>query len=245
MLAHRMRRLRGGRAHYSLLALDHGLTFGRSGNSVPLPLNPLLDQCRHHIGAIVVTYGVGRTLDSWPHNLALVLQCFGGLEGRTRCQVASLEQAVLLDAAAVSVQINWSDSDFGARLREICTFTADSHSIGMPVLFMVGGESTTSDLPRTIRVCQEMGADLIKVNCSIDKFACVTDDVKSSIREGPPVLMAGGAVRDDIFELARNAVQLGIAGYCIGRNIFNSNNPSTVAAQLEMIFSRTTEGAQT
>lgn len=245
MLNNRMRRLRGGRAHYALLALDHGLTFGRAEGSVPLPLNPLLDQCRDHIGAIVTTYGVGRTLDNWPHNLSLVLQCFGAPEGRSRHQVASVEQAILLDAAAVSVQLNWSDSDFVTRLREISTFTANAHSVGMPVLYMIGGETTTSELNRRIRICQEMGADLIKVNCSIDKFTCVSDTVQSAIHEGPPVLMAGGALRDDIFELARNAVQLGFAGYCIGRNIFSSNTPSEVAAQLEMIFSRNTKGAQT
>jgi DhnA family fructose-bisphosphate aldolase class Ia len=245
MLVNRMRRLQGGRAHYSLLALDHGLTFGRTGDSVPLPLNPLLDQCSNHISAFVTTYGVGRTLINWPHNLSLVLQCFGAPEGLSRRLVATVEQAVLLDAAAVSVQLNLSDIDFGARLREISTFTADAHSVGMPVLFMVGGRSTASELHRTIRVCQEMGADLIKVHCSIDKFACINNDVKSAIREGPPVLLAGGVVRDDIFELARSAVQLGFSGYCIGRNIFNSNSPSQVVAQLEMIFSRTIEGAQT
>lgn len=232
-----MRRLLGRRKHYSLLALDHGLTFGRSKDSVPLTLNLLLDQCRDHIGAIVTTYGVGRTLDKRPSNLPLVIQCFGAPEGRSRCQVASVEQAVLLDAAAVSVQLNWSDSDFGARLREIGMFTGEAHSVGMPVLYMVNGEGTTSELTRTIRVCHELGADMVKVNCSLDKYNCASVDILAVVREGPPVLMAGGSQKDNICQMARNAVKLGFAGYCVGRNIFNSKDPSAVAAQLEKIFS--------
>lgn len=240
-LARRMGRLRGNRDHYALLALDHGLTFGRSQDSVPLPLNSLLHLCSEHIGAIVTTYGVGRTIENWPHNLSLVLQCFGAPEGRSRHQIASIEQAIFLDAAAVSVQLSWSDSDLESRLREISTFTANAHRVGMPVLYMIGGEGTTAELPRTIRVCQEIGADLVKVNCSRDNFASTDPAVSCAIREGPPVLMAGGTTGNDIFQLARNAVKLGLAGYCIGRSIFNSNSPAEVAGQLEHIFTGNTE----
>jgi DhnA family fructose-bisphosphate aldolase class Ia len=189
-----------------------------------------------------MTYGLARALDGWPHRLSLVLQCFGAPKGQSKSQIASVSQAITLDAAAVSVQLSWADTELASRLREICAFTSEAHSASLPVLYMIGGESNTSALPHAIRVCQELGADLIKINCSLDNFMCDHEDVKSVLRYGPPVLMAGGAVSQDIFQFAQNAARLGFSGYCVGRNIFHANDPSDVVVQLNTIFSNESKG---
>lgn len=244
MLAQRMRRLRGDRPHYSLLALDHGLTFGHSVEAAPLPAEELLNRCSEHIGGFVMNYGLARTLDGWPHRLSLVLQCFGAPQGYSRSQVASVSEAITLDAAAVSVQLSWADAEFAQRLREISAFTAEAHLVGLPVLYMINGESATSALPRVIRVCHELGADLIKINCSLDSFMCDSEDIKSAVRYGPPVLMAGGVVSQNILQFAQNAAQIGFSGYCVGRNIFHAKNPPELASQLNGIFANVSKGVE-
>ena len=243
MLTQRLNRLLGDRAFYSLLALDHGLTYGHS-EATSLPPGGMLESCRDHLGGFVMNYGIAHALDSWPVRLSLVLQCFGGLLGNSRHQVATVQQAVVLDAAAVAVQLSWSDSEIGPRMREISAFTADAHSAGLPVLYMLGGECRIKDLPRSIRVCQEMGANLIKINCSTDRFLADEIAVTDALRNGPPTLMAGGATTSDIFQLAQNAAQLGFSGYCIGRNIFSAEDPSSVVARLNTIFSTKREGVK-
>lgn len=242
MLAHRMRRLRGDRPYYSLLALDHGLTYGHSVDAAPLPTKELLDRCSEHMGGFVMTYGLARALDGWPHRLSLVLQCFGAPKGQSRSQVASVSEAITLDAAAVSVQLNWADTEFAQRLRDISAFTSEAHSAGLPVLYMINGESDASALPHVIRVCQELGADLIKINCSLDNFICDNEDIKRVVRYGPPVLMAGGAVSQSIFQFAENAARLGFSGYCVGRNVFHATSPPDVAARLNTIFANASKG---
>ena len=235
---HRLRRLRGNRLHFSILALDHGLTVGRTNESATLPVQNLLDSCSDYIGGFVVSYGVARTLQEWPVRVSIVLQCFGAPDPQSRRKITSIETAILLDAAAVSVQFTWSDIELGPRLSDVSAFTADAHSAGLPVLFMVGGEHKSSDLPRTVRICQELGADLVKINCSGDMFSVSNDaDIAACLREGPPVLMAGGPVLIDLAVMAKNAAALGLAGYCVGRHIFRSENPALVAAELDSIFS--------
>jgi len=242
MIAQRMRRLRGDRPHYSLLALDHGLTFGHSVDAAPLPADELLERCSDHIGGFVMNYGLARALDGWSHRLSLVLQCFGAPQGYSRSQVASVSEAITLDAAAVSVQLSWADTELAQRLREISAFTSEAHSAGLPVLYMINGESETSALRRVIRVCQELGADLVKINCSLDNFMCGSEDIENVVRYGPPILMAGGVVSHNILQLAQNAAQLGFSGYCVGRNIFHAKSPPDVAAQLNVVFTNASKG---
>ena len=188
----------------------------------------------------MTTYGIARNLVDWPSSLSIILQCFGGPESHSRRQVASLEKAIFLDAAAVCVQLSWTDPEIDRRIPEICAFTSDAHSAGMPVLFMVGNVDKSSDLPRTIRICQEMGADLIKVGFPKDNFASV-DDLKTVLRESPPVLMAGGSASLDIIDTARRVSELGFAGFCVGRHIFNSRTPVQLAMELNEIFSHSTK----
>ena len=235
-VAHRMKRLRGDRAHFALLALDHGLTYGSTSEVVPLPLPPLLDKCSGLFGGFVATYGLARRLVEWPSQLSLVLQCFGAPEGLSRRKLSTLEQAIFLDAAAVSVQLSWSDPDFSSRLQDICSFTQDAHSVGIPVLFMVGGDTKTSELGHKVRICQEMGADMIKVNCTKDQFVCDSGRLNEMLSVGPPVVMAGGESSGDLVAIARNAAKLGVTGYCVGRHIFQSPEPESVSVQLNSIF---------
>jgi len=236
MSLHRLRRLQRSRAFYSILALDHGLTFGCSPEAVSLPIGHLVESCGDLLCGVVLNYGLARALPSWPVSTSLILQCFGGLQGNSRRQTATVQQAVVLDAAAVSVQLDWSDPDIGTRMREVSAFTGDAHSAGFPVLYMINGICRIADLPKVIRVCQELGADLLKVNCSIDRYLADDLTIIDTLRNGPPVLMAGGSVSSNIFELAQNAAQIGFSGYCVGRNIFRADNPTNVANQLNTIF---------
>lgn len=241
MVSHRLRRLMGNRPYFALLALDHGLTYGRSSESVQLPVDGVLEACSGHIGGFVATYGVARTIKELPCNISLVLQCFGGPEHQPRNQIATIEDAIRLDAAAVSIQLKWDIKDISDRIEIICRFTSDSHALGFPVLFMINGIYQSSDLPQMIRMVQEMGADIVKINCAGDRFDNANDDVINCLKEGPPVLMAGGPIAIDLTTMATNAANIGLSGYCVGRHIFHSHSPQSIVSVLNSIFSKTTQ----
>jgi DhnA family fructose-bisphosphate aldolase class Ia len=235
-LNHRLRRLKAGKSHYALLALDHGLTEGHTSESPPLPFDSFLTECSGSFGGFVANYGTASKLTQWPVNMSLVLQCFGAPKGYSRSLISTIDAALSLDAVAVSVQVDWNDKGLSERISEIGGFICNAHSVGLHVLLMVNGDGSTSNLPRSIRVCQEMGADLIKVNCEIDTFKTSDEDVISAIRNGPPVLMAGGARTTGFLEKAKNAAELGLSGYCVGRNFYQSTDPRALAADLASLF---------
>ena len=240
MIARRLSRLNLGEAFYAILALDHGLTVG-VGEGVPAQrLEDVANDCAGEIGGVVLNYGMA---SSWASRLRvpIVLQCFGApLGAQRRVKTASIEQALRLDAAAVAVQLNLALPDVSAQTREICDFVSSAHVMEMPVLFMVSGvnESNLSDVAKSIRVCQELGANLIKVSCKFEQAtsSAAKEDMTSIIRHAPPVLIAGGPANADIVSVAREAHRCGFSGYCIGRSIFHADSPRLVAAGLTRAF---------
>jgi DhnA family fructose-bisphosphate aldolase class Ia len=125
LVASRLSRLREGRGHYGLLALDHGLTFGSGQEVSSQPLANVIHACASDIGGVVVTYGMARSCSDL-FGVSLVLQCFGSPLGRSRVQIATVQQALVLDAAAVAIQLNLADPDLSSRTREVAAFVSNA-----------------------------------------------------------------------------------------------------------------------
>jgi DhnA family fructose-bisphosphate aldolase class Ia len=97
--------------------------------------------------------------------------------------------------------------------------------------------ASAEDVTKAIRVCHEMGADLIKVPCALTALLRPTDEFLRELQHSPPVLIAGGPKNSDIEIVVRSAKDIGFSGYCVGRNIFDSTDPQRVAGVLRSIFS--------
>lgn len=91
---------------------------------------------------VIFNYGMARSYNDLPSNTALVLKCFGARLRQRRVQITTVHHAIEMDVAAVAVQINLADPDLPSQTREISSFTAEAHSVGMPVLYMVSGNSS-------------------------------------------------------------------------------------------------------
>jgi len=101
---------------------------------------------------------------------------------------------------------------------------------------MVGNDdwNTAEDFNYAIRVCAELGADLIKIHLPSNPHELKklnTFDVNE-----PALLLAGGENMNNFEERLKTAKILGFQGICLGRNIFQSKTPTQTLEKIENIF---------
>ena len=149
-----------------------------------------------------------------------------------------MEEALRLDADAVSIHVNIGDDNERQMLEDAGRIADDCDRWGMPLLMMLyarGPHIKDSFAPEMVahcaRVGAELGADLVKVSYTgrADTFAHV---VRSC---GVPVLIAGGERMDstaDILQMVHDALSAGAAGLSIGRNVFQHPQRRDLVAAL-------------
>ncbi len=221
---------------WSILALDHGLTVGHSDSVTIFKIPQLLEECDGTISSVVMTYGLARYVGG-SKNLPVIIQCFGAPLGHPKVQVCSVENALDIEAKGVAVQVDFSltGNYMLDQLRSIAKFASQAHLVNLPVLFMVAPHemSVVSQLFQSIRFCIELGADLIKVRCNtleLDQEGRL--EFGELLRSSPPVLLAGGVAHNNIVDEVSMSRKVGFSGYCIGRNIFQSENPAEMSQML-------------
>ena len=84
------------------------------------------------------------------------------------------------------------------------------------------------------RVGAELGADIVKTNYTgdIDSFKYIVKGVNI------PVIIAGGPKMDtipELFQVVYDSLQARCAGVAMGRNVFQSENPTKVVEGLSKI----------
>jgi fructose-bisphosphate aldolase/2-amino-3,7-dideoxy-D-threo-hept-6-ulosonate synthase len=90
-------------------------------------------------------------------------------------------------------------------------------------------------LRRNVRLCAELGADIVKTNWpgDQDSFArCV------EAANGVPVVLAGGSRLEDAELLTRmeQAIAVGAIGCSVGRNIFMHTHPEAITRALSRVI---------
>jgi len=90
-------------------------------------------------------------------------------------------------------------------------------------------------LRRNVRLCGELGADIIKTNWPGDE-ASFGKLVQTA--NGIPVVLAGGARLDDEELLSRmeSAMTVGAIGCSVGRNIFMHKSPEAITRALSRVI---------
>src|SRR2546428_11911302 len=90
-------------------------------------------------------------------------------------------------------------------------------------------------LRRSVRLCAELGADIVKTNWPGDEEAC--GSLVSAVN-GIPVVLAGGSRVDDAELLRRmeSAMQAGAIGCSVGRNIFMHRSPEAITRALSRVI---------
>jgi len=154
-----------------------------------------------------------------------------GLPPYGRTLVCSIQEALRLGADAVSVHINIGNDLEDRMLSDLGMVVDEAHQLGLPVMAMIyarGGqiinELDSHLVAHCIRLGAELGADLVKA-----PFSSEHKIFSMAVASCPvPVVIAGGP-RQDHFEslilMVRKAMDCGVKGVSIGRNIFQHPNP--------------------
>ena len=235
-----------------ICALDHGMTSPRF-------LDPLADieaRAREAIAggsnAIMISKGMLRlaTEAFAPDTAVCMLLSASSRPQRDRpdiVAIAEVEEALRLGADAVVLYVSLEGDDEPRMLRTLAEAGRECERLGVPLIAeaefpttyaSIGGltsEYGLEYLERNVRLCAELGADLIKTNWPGDEegFARLV-----RVANGLPVVHAGGSRISDaeLLERQEAAMRAGAVGCSVGRNIFMHDNPEAITRALAAVI---------
>jgi fructose-bisphosphate aldolase / 2-amino-3,7-dideoxy-D-threo-hept-6-ulosonate synthase len=235
-----------------ICALDHGMTS-------PVFLDPLADIAVRtaeavHGGANVIMMSKGMIRLAEPAfgpttSLALLLSASAnpGEDRPEVVQIAAVEEALRLGADAVVLFTALGTDAEPGMIRTLAAVGRECSMLGMPLIAEAEFPTTYAAveeltrqhgfeyLRRNVRLCAELGADVVKTNWPGDEdaFSRLVDAAA-----GIPVVLAGGSRVDDRELLWRmeRAMAAGAIGCSVGRNIFMHAAPEAMTRALSRVI---------
>ena len=235
-----------------ICALDHGMTS-------PSFLEPLSDiaartaeAVRGGANVIMMSKGMIRVAEpafSPTTSLALLLSASANPEGSQPAvvQVAEVEEAARLGADAVVLFTALSGGGEPGMIRTLAGVGRECASLGVPLIAEAEFPTTYASveelteqygfdyLQRNVRLCAELGADIVKTNWPGDaeSFGRLV-----AAANGVPVVLAGGSRLTDQELLGRMeaAMAMGAIGCSVGRNIFMHASPEAITRALSRVI---------
>ena len=235
-----------------ICALDHGMT-------APTFLEPLSDieqRTREAVtgGANVIMMSKGMiryAVDAFSPTTSLALLLSASANpGEARpavIQIAQVEEASRLGADAVVLFTALGGENEAGMIRILSEGGRESALLGVPLIAEAEFPTTYASveelserygfeyLRRSVRLCAELGADLVKTNWPGDE-----DAFGKLVRavNGVPVVLAGGSRVEDAELLRRMecAMQAGAIGCSVGRNIFMHRSPAAITRALSRVI---------
>jgi fructose-bisphosphate aldolase/2-amino-3,7-dideoxy-D-threo-hept-6-ulosonate synthase len=235
-----------------ICALDHGMTS-------PTFLEPLADitqRTREAVAGgsnvIMMSKGMIRIANdgfSPTTSLALLLSASASPDGDRPeiVQIAEVEEALTLGADAVVLFTALGGDTVAGMIDILSAVGRECAILGMPFIAEAEFPTTYATveelkqqygfeyLRRNVRLCAELGADIVKTNWpgDQDSFAkCV------EAANGVPVVLAGGSRLEDGELLSRmeQAMAVGAIGCSVGRNIFMHADPEAITRALSRVI---------
>jgi fructose-bisphosphate aldolase/2-amino-3,7-dideoxy-D-threo-hept-6-ulosonate synthase len=235
-----------------ICALDHGMT-------APTFLDPLADIAERTKEAvagganvIMMSKGMIRlAVDAFSPTTSLALLLSASANpGEARpsvIQIADVEEAARLGADAVVLFTALGGENEAAMIRTLAGVGRESALLGVPLIAEAEFPTTYASveelterygfeyLRRSVRLCAELGADIVKTNWpgDEDSFGRLVKAVN-----GIPVVLAGGSRVEDAELLRRMecAMQAGAIGCSVGRNIFMHRSPEAITRALSRVI---------
>jgi len=222
-----------------ILPIDHGVSMGPITKlENPKAIKVLLP----YVDAIMLTRGILRSSLS-DITVPVVLKVSGGYSVIGSMDnievVASVKDAIRLDAAAVSTNVSIGTEYEHQSLVSLARLINECEDYGVPVMAItfVGKkyEERSQDsryLALCARICAEYGASVVKT------YYCEKDFERVVNGCPVPVVLAGGPKVDDKFKVLQwvyEGIQKGAAGICLGRNIWQDEHPIAMAKAMRAI----------
>jgi fructose-bisphosphate aldolase/2-amino-3,7-dideoxy-D-threo-hept-6-ulosonate synthase len=235
-----------------ICALDHGMT----SPTFLEPLASIEERTTEAVagGANVIMMSKGMIRRAQPAferetSLALLLSASAnaGEERPSVVRIAQVEEALRLGADAVVLFVALSGESEPGMIRTLAEVGEACDRVGMP--FIAEAEFPTTYarvedladaygfeyLRRNVRLCAELGADIVKTNWPGDgqSFGKLVEATS-----GIPVVLAGGSrVQDrELLERMEAAVAAGGIGCSVGRNIFMHESPEALTRALSRVI---------
>ena len=235
-----------------ICALDHGMTS-------PTFLEPLADIAARTAeavagGANVIMMSKGMIRIAVPAfrpttSLAMLLSA-SALPSRAQpevVQIAEVEEALRLGADAVVLFTALGGDAEAGMIRTLAGIGRECAALGMPLIAEAEFPTTYAQvedlteqygfeyLRRNVRLCAELGADIVKTNWpgGEDAFGRLVEAAA-----GVPVVLAGGSRLEDAELLRRmeRAMAAGAIGCSVGRNIFMHRSPEAITRALSRVI---------
>lgn len=162
-------------------------------------------------------------------------------------QIAAVEEAVRLGADAVVLFVALGGANEAAMIRTLAGVGRECAALGMPLIAEAEFPTTYARveelrdrygfeyLRRSVRLCAELGADIVKTNWPGDEesFGRLVEAAG-----GLPVVLAGGSRLPDQELLWRmeRAMAAGAIGCSVGRNIFMHQAPQAITRALSRVI---------
>jgi fructose-bisphosphate aldolase/2-amino-3,7-dideoxy-D-threo-hept-6-ulosonate synthase len=235
-----------------ICALDHGMT----SPTFLEPLAAIQERTAEAVagGANVIMMSKGMIRQAEPAfsretSLALLLSASAnaGEERPSVVQVAEVEEAVRLGADAVVLFVALSGESEAGMIRTLAGVGEACERLGMPLIAEAEFPTTYATvedlaeaygfdyLARNVRLCAELGADIVKTNWpgSGEAFGRLVE----ATAEVPVVLAGGSRVEDrELLERMQAAIGAGGIGCSVGRNIFMHRDPEAITRALSRVI---------
>jgi fructose-bisphosphate aldolase/2-amino-3,7-dideoxy-D-threo-hept-6-ulosonate synthase len=235
-----------------ICALDHGMTS-------PTFLEPLADidtrtaeTVAGGANVIMMSKGMIRLAEpafSPTTSLALLLSASARPAGGVPevVQIAGVEEALRLGADAVVLFTALGGDAEAGMIRTLAGVGRECAALGMPMIAEAEFPTTYASvealkeqygfeyLRRNVRLCAELGADIVKTNWPGDEESFSRLVAAAS---GIPVVLAGGsrlADRELLWRMER-AMAAGGIGCSVGRNIFMHRSPRAITRALSRVI---------
>ncbi len=250
--AMRLKRLIDSQGVSVICALDHGMTS-------PLFLEPLADiraRAAEAVsgGANVIMMSKGMIRIAEPAftpttSLALLLSASASPDGSRPeiVQIAQVQEALTLGADGVVLFTALGGDAEHRMLSLLADVGRECANLGMPFIAEAEFPTTYASveelqqqygleyLRRNVRLCVELGADIVKTNWpgDQDSFGKLVEAAG-----GIPLVLAGGSRLDDRELLGRmeQAISAGAIGCSVGRNIFMHQAPAAITRALSRVI---------
>jgi len=235
-----------------ICALDHGMTS-------PTFLEPLSDVAartteavRGGANVIMMSRGMIRVAEpafSPTTSLALLLSASANPEqGRPEVVlIAKVEEATRLGADAVVLFTALGGDSEPDMIRALARAGRECAAMGMPLIAEAEFPTTYAStdelterygfeyLRRNVRLCAELGADIVKTNWpgDADLFGRLVQAAN-----GIPLVLAGGSRLEDreLLQRMEGAMAAGAIGCSVGRNIFTHPSPEAITRALSRVI---------
>jgi len=233
-----------------ICALDHGMT----SPTFLTPLAQIAERTREAVAGganvLMISRGMARlVVDELRKTTSVAYMLSGSAnpgEVPSIAAVAEVDEALRSGADAVVLYVALGGPDERAMIERLAGVGEAAERLGVPFIAEAEWPSAYSSvddvttlgtdyLLRSVRLCAELGADVIKTNWpgSEADFARLVEAATSL-----PVVLAGGSRIDDEELLSRQeaAMRVGAVGCSVGRNIFMHERPEAITRALRRVI---------